>query len=59
MILWNWINLAIWSQEILKSKLYILNSIEEFQDCKKDIRNGDKIIYTSELLGLQLKEDWL
>ena len=40
----------------MKPKLYILNSIEEFQDCKNDIRNCDQIIYTSELLGLQLKK---
>ena len=40
----------------MKSKLYILNSIEEFEDCKNEIRTCDQIIYTSELLGLQLKK---
>ena len=40
----------------MKPNLYILNSIEEFEDCKNDITKGDQIIYTSELLGLQLKK---
>ena len=40
----------------MKPNLYILNSIEEFEDCKNDIRTCDQIIYTSELLGLQLKK---
>ena len=40
----------------MKPKLYILNSIEEFEDCKNEIRTCDQVIYTSELLGLQLKK---
>ena len=40
----------------MKPNLYILNSIEEFEDCKNEITKDDQIIYTSELLGLQLKK---
>lgn len=40
----------------MKPNLYILNSIEELEDCKNEIRTCDQVIYTSELLGLQLKK---
>lgn len=40
----------------MKPNLYILNSIEEFEDCRKEIKKDDQIIYTSELLSLQLKK---